>query len=205
MVKEAIEDAVANDITVVVAAGNDATDTCHFTPAYVRSAITVGATDIFDAKAPYSNWGACMDVFAPGTNIVSLDIHKGSGALSGTSMSAPHAAGVAALVLGANPSLTPAEVQARIVAGSTRQAVTGMKPSTKNRLLFVGPKVTQAITMQALSQEEGKPPYSADELPPPDEPETTAFADERLAPDELKPPYSASELPPAEAAAAAHP
>lgn len=110
--KESIDEAVAAGIVVVVAAGNRGIDACNYSPAFVPSAITVGASDYTDQRPTWSNFGSCVDVSAPGVKILSS---YGSGdsataLLSGTSMAAPHVAGAAALYLQANPSWTPAQV-----------------------------------------------------------------------------------------------
>ncbi|GAX26484.1 hypothetical protein FisN_23Lh009 [Fistulifera solaris] len=110
--EEVIDDAVAAGIVVVVAAGNEATQACNASPSYVPSAITVGASDIFDAVAVFSNHGSCVDIFAPGVDVYSAywfddDAYA---ILGGTSMAAPAVAGTAALYLQANPTWTPDQV-----------------------------------------------------------------------------------------------
>ncbi|MFM8000984.1 MAG: S8 family serine peptidase, partial [Actinomycetota bacterium] len=92
---EAIANAVADGITVVAAAGNNNNLACNYSPASAPSAITVGATTSADARASYSNYGSCLDIFAPGSSITS-SYHRSSSelrSLSGTSMAAPHVAG----------------------------------------------------------------------------------------------------------------
>ena len=138
---DAITRAVADGITVVVAAGNESTDACTKSPASAAAAITVGSTTSGDAKSYFSNTGACVDIFAPGSSIISAGIstNTASAVMSGTSMAAPHVAGVAALVLGNARALTPAEVAARIGDDATRGAVTGLNSSTVNALLYQRP------------------------------------------------------------------
>jgi subtilisin family serine protease len=113
----AVNDAVNAGIVVVVAAGNSAADACSYSPARVPAAITIGATDIRDARASYSNFGSCVDMWAPGTQITSAWISGSSATntISGTSMASPHVAGLAARVLSMNPALTPTDVNARLV------------------------------------------------------------------------------------------
>jgi len=110
----AVDLATQSGVTVVVAAGNENDDACQYSPAFVPNAITVGATTYWNSRASYSNYGTCLDIFAPGSSIVSAWITSPSSAqiLSGTSMACPHVSGGAALLLGTNPSWTPAQVSA---------------------------------------------------------------------------------------------
>ena len=138
---DAINRAVADGITVVVAAGNESTDACTKSPASAPAAVTVGSTTSLDAKSSFSNTGACVDIFAPGSIITSAGITSTTAAaqMSGTSMAAPHVAGVAALILGNARALTPAEVATRLTSDATRGAITGLNSSTINALLFQRP------------------------------------------------------------------
>ena len=136
----AVRKAIAASIPVVTAAGNDNADACGGSPARVAEAITVGATTSGDAKASYSNFGTCLDLWAPGTGITGAlySSNTGSKALSGTSMASPHVAGAVALVLARGGSPTPAKVRDTLVAESTANALTGSLGSgSPNRLLFV--------------------------------------------------------------------
>lgn len=133
----AVSGAINAGVTVVVAAGNSNVDACTASPARVPAAITVGATTSSDARASYSNFGTCLDVFAPGSSITSA-WHTGDTAvntISGTSMASPHVAGVAAQVLQQQPTATPATVASAIINGSTANRVTSAGTGSPNRLL----------------------------------------------------------------------
>jgi subtilisin family serine protease len=136
----AVARAVADGITVVVAAGNSAMDACSASPASEPSAITVGATDRYDSRASYSNFGRCVDIFAPGSAVLSagIDGPTDEATLSGTSMASPHVAGVAALLLDLTPSATPTEIATRISSLATRDIVASPGTDSPNLLLYVG-------------------------------------------------------------------
>ena len=138
---DAIERAVADGITVVVAAGNESTDSCTKSPASAPSAITVGATTSTDSRAYYSNFGACIDIFAPGSAIISAGISSATATtqMSGTSMASPHVAGVAAIILGNARSLTPAQVDDRLTANASVGIVSGLTSATTNTFLYQSP------------------------------------------------------------------
>ena len=138
---DAVARAVADGISVIVAAGNDATDACTYSPASAPNAVTVGAINATDAKASYSNIGGCVDIFAPGSSITSAGISSASATtiMSGTSMASPHVAGVAAEILSNARSFTPAQVAAQLIADSTLSTVTGLNSSTVNALLYQRP------------------------------------------------------------------
>ncbi|MEU4157405.1 S8 family serine peptidase [Actinoplanes sp. NPDC026670] len=134
----AVEESIAAGITYVVAAGNEDTDARLSSPADVPEAITVAASDSKDRRASFSNYGGGVDLFAPGVGIKSSvsTSDTATAKYSGTSMASPHVAGAAALLLDANPALTPAQVQAKLIANATKGKVTD-RAGTPNRLLFV--------------------------------------------------------------------
>lgn len=135
-VNVAIAAMVEAGIPTFVAAGNSYTDACTASPASTPEAITVGATDRFDNKAGFSNFGDCVDVFGPGVAIVSANAknHAAPTALSGTSMAAPHLAGIGALILGENPGATASQVEDQIYRLSIPGAVGNSRTVRGNRL-----------------------------------------------------------------------
>lgn len=151
---DAITRAVADGITVVVAAGNESTDACTKSPASAPAAVTVGATTNTDGKSYFSNTGACVDIFAPGSSIISAGISTSSASavMSGTSMAAPHVAGVAAVILGNARALTPAEVASRLSTDATTGVISGLNSSTINALLYQRP--TSNASSAAFGDEE---------------------------------------------------
>ena len=134
----AVARGVADGVTFVVAAGNSSVSACTVSPAGEPSAITVGSTTSTDDRSSFSNFGSCLDVFAPGSNIVSAGntSDNATRTLSGTSMAAPHVTGVAALALSQNPALTPAQVAAALATSATRNAVTNPGTGSLNRLVY---------------------------------------------------------------------
>ena len=128
---------VADGIVVIVAAGNTAENACTVSPASAPAVITVGATDRFDVRASFSNYGSCLDLFAPGVQIISAGITSDSAikSLSGTSMASPHVAGIAAAVFGRYPGATQAQIQTIVIGDATTGRVSDPKGSP-NRLAF---------------------------------------------------------------------
>ncbi|GAA2511302.1 S8 family peptidase [Pilimelia columellifera] len=143
-VDDAVKKLIAAGVTAAVAAGNGGPRgimdvACKFSPARVPDAITVGATDHKDRMGDFSNYGSCVDILAPGINIVSATSADDTAikTLTGTSMATPHVAGAAALLLSRQPQLTPAQIAERLKTSATPGIVTNTS-STPNRLLYTG-------------------------------------------------------------------
>jgi subtilisin family serine protease len=128
---------IAAGVAYVVAAGNQGADACTTSPARVPAAITVGATTRADHRAVYSNWGPCVDLFAPGSRTTSAWATSDTAAhtISGTSSAAPHVAGVAALYLEAHPAASPEELAQALAAAATAGILSGTH-GAPNRLLY---------------------------------------------------------------------
>ena len=138
----AVNNSINQGVSYAVAAGNGnvagvAQDACKYSPARVAAAITVGATDRTDTKASWSNYGNCVDFFAPGVGITSAwySSNTATNTISGTSMATPHTTGVAALYLQGNPGASPATVRDALYNLTTKGVVLNSR-TTNNHLLF---------------------------------------------------------------------
>ncbi|XP_071797916.1 aqualysin-1-like [Asterias amurensis] len=129
---------------ISVAAGNKDADSCHYSPQRVVNTNTVGATDDSDARAYFSNYGTCVDIFAPGVDILSAGYATttGTAIMSGTSMACPHVSGAAALYVSKANTETPQQIKTRMLSDSTLNKVTDAKGSP-NKLLYIGNVSTQ--------------------------------------------------------------
>ena len=133
----AVNATVAAGVTMVVAAGNDNSNACNYSPARAANAITVGSTTSSDSRSSFSNYGNCLDIYAPGSSITSTwsTSNSATNTISGTSMAAPHVAGVAALYLDDNPNASPAQVQSAIESAAASNKVSDAKTGSPNLLL----------------------------------------------------------------------
>jgi subtilisin family serine protease len=141
-VSAALDNAVQNSINrgviYVIAAGNENANACNYSPARVASAITVGATTSSDSRASFSNYGSCIDLFAPGTSIPSAGYSSNTetATVSGTSMATSHVTGVVALYLQTNPTAAPSTVASTLINNASTGVVVNGGSNSPNRLLF---------------------------------------------------------------------
>ena len=138
---DAIARVVADGVTVAVAAGNSNVDACLSSPARAAAALTVAAVSASDARASFSSFGSCVDIFAPGVSVLSAGIssNSASATMSGTSMATPHVAGAAAVLLSVFPSLSPSEVSSRLLTMASLDLVSNPGAFSPNRMLFLDP------------------------------------------------------------------
>ncbi|MCD0171119.1 S8 family peptidase [Deinococcus sp. 23YEL01] len=136
----AVNRANSSNVVVIVAAGNSNDDSCFYSPARASGAIAVGSTTRTDARSSFSNYGSCVDIFAPGSAITSTWIGSttATNTIDGTSMASPHVAGAAALILQANPTASSSTVRSLLLNATTASKVTGAGTGSPNRLLYTG-------------------------------------------------------------------
>ncbi len=134
----AVNNSINDGVTYAVAAGNENTNACNGSPSRVAAALTVGATTSTDARSSFSNYGSCLDLFAPGSSITSAwsTSDTATNTINGTSMATPHVAGAAALYLQTNPTASASTVNSAIVNSSTTGVVTNPGSGSPNRLLY---------------------------------------------------------------------
>ena len=154
LMETALQSIIDSGITVVAGAGNDQHDACWNSPARMEDVITVGAInkddhvavfadnlDSSSTMSSYSNFGPCVDIFAPATGVSAASVRFSSTSFTGTSAASPFVTGAAALVLSENPQFNPAQVKAKLIADSTKDVIEGLDVlplSSPNRLLYVG-------------------------------------------------------------------
>lgn len=154
LVDEAVRATIADGVSMVVAAGNSNRNSCERSPSRVAEAVTVGAIDSSDRRAYFSNFGSCVDLFAPGVSITSdwkndgipANKNRSTMIVSGTSMATPHVAGTAALILGVTPTRVPADVSADLKTLATAGVVSNSGEGSPNLLLNTGatpPPITE--------------------------------------------------------------
>lgn len=142
---EAVENAIEAGVTFVVAAGNSDADACGGSPNRVADAVTVGSTTREDERSSFSNFGTCVDLFAPGSDITGAwyESDTQTNTISGTSMASPHVAGSAALLLDDRPELAPAEVAELLEERATSNVLSNLGSGSPNLLLYTLESSTQ--------------------------------------------------------------
>jgi serine protease len=135
---DAVRNSIVSGVTYAIAAGNSNANACNSSPARVSQALTTGSSTSSDARSSFSNYGSCVDLFAPGSSITSAwyTSTTATNTISGTSMAAPHVAGAAALYLASDPLASPSKVHAAVVNNASVDKLTGIGTGSPNRLLY---------------------------------------------------------------------
>lgn len=163
---DAIKKLISSGVTTVVAAGNDDKDACVGSPNRVPQAITVGATDRKDKRSSFSNWGKCVDLSAPGSDITSAWFQNDTQTktISGTSMAAPHVAGAVAVYLGGDKQAKPADVAKALLKNSTPDVLGNLRGSP-NRLLYLAEERSPERPQPSRQAPPSQPPSNTLPLP----------------------------------------
>jgi subtilisin family serine protease len=138
-VDDAVTRSISSGVVYTISAMNEAADACNYSPARLAAALTVAASDQSDRRASFTNFGRCVDLYAPGASILSSfnSSDVATALYWGTSMASPHVAGAAAQYLQAYPAATPAQVGSALIGATTRDRISNPGPNTPNRLLFL--------------------------------------------------------------------
>lgn len=157
----AMNNLINKGVVVAVSAGNSNADACNYSPARVPNAITVGSTTSSDARSSFSNWGSCLDIFAPGSSIKSAynTSDTATATMSGTSMASPHVAGAAALYMQANPGASVLEVTSALVNTSTKSRLSDVGSGSPNRLLYTFFNMLMLASSTTVTIDEPNPSY----------------------------------------------
>lgn len=153
ILNNAVNSAVKAGVVVVVAAGNESNDACNTSPAGANLVITVGATNIREKMAYFSNFGKCVDILAPGQEITaSWNSKHGTKTISGSSMSAPLIAGIVAVILSRNENLIPKEVKKILVETATPNKISGFLHKTSNLIGYIQSESVEELFIQNLRE-----------------------------------------------------
>jgi subtilisin family serine protease len=128
-------------VFLAVAAGNESQNACNVSPASASGVFTTAASDRNDRRASFSNYGSCVEAYAPGVAIRSTWLNNGINTISGTSMASPHVAGVGALYKQGSPGASSASISSAIISGATTNVITSNPSGTPNRLLYKAPSI----------------------------------------------------------------
>jgi subtilisin family serine protease len=126
----------SSGVFLAVAAGNSNANACNYSPSSAANTTTVAASTSSDARASYSNYGGCVDLYAPGSSITSTWLNGGTNTISGTSMATPHVTGVAALYKATYGDASYSTIRSWLTTNATANVITGNPTGTPNKLLY---------------------------------------------------------------------